>query len=96
MKNEQSVTYIIRTIGMYGYYATGDSLLAAAQKILKVGAKRRDIIAVVIVLGDPEAFIDSSGGLNYGGSKAPKAWYLPPMVTGTLGSLLNAHSEVRS
>jgi len=96
MKNKQSVTYIIRTIGMYRYYATGDNLLAAAEKILKAGANRRDIIAVVIVLGDPKAFVDSYGAINYGGSKAPKAWQLPPMITGTLSSLLNAHSEVRS
>ena len=95
MKNIPSVTYIVHTVGLYGYYATDGSLVLAAQKLLKTGGKKRDIIAVVVVLGDPKAFIDSWGGINYGGSEAPEAWYIPAMVTGTLGSLLKANSGVR-
>ena len=92
MKNIPSVTYLVHTVG---YYAKGDSLLLAAHKLLKTGAKKRDIVAVVVVIGDPEAFIDSWGGINYGGSEAPEAWYIPSMITGTLGSLLKANSGVR-
>lgn len=95
MKNTQSVTYLISTIGLYGYYAKGDSLLLAAQNLLKTGAKKRDIIAVIVVIGDPDVFIDTFGYINYGGSDAPKAWYIPAMITGTLGSLLKANSGVR-
>ena len=89
------MTYLVHTVGLYGYYATGDSLLLAAQKLLKTGAKKRDIIAVVLVLGDPKAFIDTFGYINYGGSEAPEAWYIPAMITGTLDNLLKANSGVR-
>lgn len=95
MKHIQSVTYLVHTVGVYGYYARGDSLLLAAQNLLKTGAKKRDIIAVVVVLGDPKAFIDTFGYINYGGAEAPEAWYIPAMITGTLGSLLKANSGVR-
>jgi len=95
MKHIQSVTYLVHTVGVYGYYARGDSLLLAAQNLLKTGAKKRDIVAVVLVLGDPKAFTGSRGRINYDGSEAPEPWYLPSTITGTLGSLLKANSGVR-
>ena len=84
----QSVTYILQTGGYYGYWAKADTIKEAAEKLRKVGAKKTDRVAMTTVLDDPKAFIDGSGGICFGGSEAPDAWYIPSQWIGSLSQFI--------
>ena len=88
MKN-QSVTFILATGGFYGNWAKADSIKEAAIKLHNEGAKKSAQVRLTIVLGDTGAFIDSYNGINYGGSAAPEAWYIPSQYIGKLSQLMN-------
>jgi len=60
-------TYIVSTVGFYGHWGRGDSLLIAAKNCKKSGGKNRDSALITIVLNDPDASLDCYGYLSYGG-----------------------------
>ena len=84
----QTVTYILQTGGYYGNWAKGSSIKEAALNLHKAGAKKSERVAMLVMMDDPKAYIDSSGGINFGGSEAPDAWYTDMEWIGLLSQLV--------
>lgn len=82
----QSVTYILQTGTRY--WAKGSTVKEAALGLHKAGAGKKDKVAMLVMLGDPKAFIDNNGMLCFGGSEAPDAWYTDSQLIGSISQLI--------
>lgn len=82
----QPVTYILQTATRY--WAKGSTVKEAAIKLHKQGAGKKDRVAMLVMMNDPKAFIDNYGGINFGGSEAPDAWYTDSQWIGSVSQLI--------
>ena len=82
----QSVTYILQTGTRY--WAKGSTVKEAALNLHKAGAKKSERVAMLVMMDDPKAYIDSYGRINFGGNEAPDAWYTDMAWIGLLSQLV--------
>jgi hypothetical protein len=73
MINMNTKHFIVRTVGLYGSWGKGETLLDAAMACKKAGGKLKSAAEISIVYNDPDAFIDQYGALCYGGKDHPEA-----------------------
>jgi len=69
----QTKHFIVRTVGLYGSWGKGETLLEAAKACKKAGGKLKDIADVSIIYDGPDSYVDDYGALCYGGAKNPNA-----------------------
>lgn len=82
----QSVTYILQTGTRH--WGKGSSIKEAALNLTKEGAKKSERVAMLVMMGDPKAYIDNHGMICFGGSEAPDAWYTDSQLIGSISQLI--------
>ena len=65
--------YIVRTIGLYGSWGKGETLLEAANACKKAGGKSKDIPGISIICDGANVQVDNYGAVCYGGAEYPNA-----------------------
>lgn len=92
MKNPNTHTYIIRTVGIGGYWAKDpESFAKAARKLKSYGVRNGAKVLLTVVAHDGNAFIDDYGAVCFGGTTAPDATMVCAGVF-TLGSALRSEA----